>query len=118
MARWNSEEPIQQNVRLLGTRYKVSRFVVLRQAFDLGLLEESTYWELYEAYLNDSQPSQGESGGDFYANLLARSSSRLTSAVLSSVSQGSISYLEAARLLKVRVATLTGLASHVTQETI
>ncbi|MCH8949599.1 MAG: hypothetical protein IIB87_04395, partial [Chloroflexi bacterium] len=45
-------------------------------------------------------------GGNFYNNLLAKSSTRLTSALLSSLAHGAVSYREAAQLLNIKVNQL------------
>ena len=111
-AQWDSGADIPTNVDRFGRLYKVSRFVVLRQAYDLGMLNDDTYWAYYEDFLKASHRADSESAGNFYTNLLARSSRKLTIALLSALAEGSVSYREASRLLNVRVGKLDSLPEH------
>lgn len=110
--RWRQDVGVDANVQRLVSTYRVSRFVLLRQAYDLGLVRSKEYWAIFESYLEDRRPSTSGAGGDFFTNALARNSTRLTTVVLSSVADGRTTYTEAARLLNVRTATLAALADH------
>jgi Zn-dependent peptidase ImmA (M78 family) len=114
-SRWQGNDTTESNVQRLVARYRVSRFVLLRQAFDIGLVSTNEYWATYEAYLVDRRAVNGSGGGDFFTNALARNSTTLTNVVLSAVAEGRASYTEAARLLNVKTGTLTRLADHMKQ---
>ncbi len=112
LTRWDESRETSRNLDVLSRRYKVSRFVVLRQAYDLGKLDDESYWARYEELLSGSGRGDGEPGGNFYTNLLARNSKSLTTALLSSLAEGSVSYREAARLLNVKVGSVDSIAEH------
>ena len=76
------------------------------------MLNADTYWAYYEDFLKASHRADSESAGNFYTNLLARSSRKLTIALLSALAEGSVSYREASRLLNVRVGKLDSLPEH------
>ena len=89
--------------------------VVLRQAYDLDLISAEMYWEGYRqsvARVVTSDSPTVASGGNFYYTLMARNGTWFTSAVISSVADGSLLYREAANLLNVHPKTLPGIAGH------
>ena len=113
--RWrNGKSTLEANLEMLASWYRVSQMVVLRQAYDLGLIQRDTYWEHYDGLISRQAAKEtvqaSEGGGNFYATLLARNGKNFTSSVLISVAEGSLLYNEAARLLNVRVKTLGGVA--------
>lgn len=102
---WNDGERLEANLDRLARVFRVSRFVLLRQAFDLDKVDQDLYWAHYDELL--SQSGRGsDDRGNFYNNLLAKSSTRLTEALLSSLAHGGVSYRDAARLLNVKVGQL------------
>ena len=113
--RWrNGSVSVETNLTYLASAYKVSRMVILRQAYDLDLLEAAEYQEQYgrlAASARGSEPA-ADSGGNFYYTLMARNGTHFSSAVLSSVADGSLLYREAAHLLNVQVSTLPAIAGH------
>jgi Zn-dependent peptidase ImmA (M78 family)/transcriptional regulator with XRE-family HTH domain len=116
---WRDHWQIHENMRILANHYKVSRFVILRQALDLGKISQAAYWNQYEQLTGVQNPSGDAdnevsgAGGNFYSSLLARNSATLTKSLLAAVAQGRASYTDAARLLNVRVGKLDDIASHV-----
>lgn len=115
LANWRDDRSISGNLDVLSNRYRVSRFVVLRQSLDLEKLDRPIYWEYYDR-LTDAQVASTVSGsdsggGNFYNNLLARNSTALTTRLMAAVAQGRTSYSEAARLLGVRLGTLETIAN-------
>ncbi|MCH8066718.1 MAG: ImmA/IrrE family metallo-endopeptidase [Chloroflexi bacterium] len=102
---WNNHAELRENLDQLTRIFRVSRFVLLRQAFELGKVGQDDYWAQYDEFMSQSGRGSDE-GGNFYNNLLAKSSARLTEALLTSLAQGSISYREAAQLLNVKVGHL------------
>ena len=113
--RWNQwGDTTESGLQVLTRHYRVSSMVVLRQAYDLGLIPASVYWKSYRQSV-ESATKQGASdtaGGNFYHTLTARNGTWFTSAVVSSVAEGSLLYREAANLLNVRPKTLPGIAEH------
>lgn len=105
---------IETNLQVLAARYRVSSMVVLRQAYDLDIIPSDTYWSFYDnlvaTHREASKTSDG--GGNFYATLLARNSSTLTTAIISGIAEGNVLRREAAKLLNVRVNTLSGIAKY------
>ena len=108
LARWRNDAPIEENMRRMSRRYKVSAIAALRHALDLGLVTPNDYWTQYEKMALNGPPARGESkrGGDFYATVLSRNGRAFASAVISSVAEGDIPLGEAARLLDVNVGDL------------
>lgn len=103
--RWNQARDANENIRILARQYRVSRFVALRRARELGLLPVEEFENLYEDYRRDHHDPSGD-GGNFYNLFFARNSTTLTFALLSASAAGQISRIDAARLLNVRVGTL------------
>ena len=104
----------EANLRFLARYYRVSGMVVLRQAYDLDLISAEMYWEGYRQSVARAVNSDTAttSGGNFYYTLTARNGTWFTSAVISSVADGSLLYREAADLLNVHPKTLPGIAGH------
>ena len=114
--RWqNGSVGVERNLASLAPAYKVSRMVILRQAYDLDLVDAEEYQHQYGKLIASARGSEptAEPGGDFYHTLVARNGMHFTSAVLSSVAEGSLLYREAAHLLNVQVQTLSQLADHI-----
>ena len=113
--RWDQwGDTTESSLQVLTRHYRVSSMVVLRQAYDLGLIPTRMYWESYRQSV-ESAAKQGASdttGGNFYHTLTARNGAWFTSAVVSSVAEGSLLYREAANLLNVHPKTLPGIAEH------
>ena len=113
--RWrNGSVGVETNLAFLAPAYKVSPMVILRQAYDLELVGVEEYEREYDrlaASARGSEPA-AESGGNFYYTLIARNGMHFSSAVLSSVAEGSLLYREAAHLLNVQVKTLPKVAEH------
>ena len=113
--RWrDGPASIDANLRFLTSHYRVSAMAVLRHAHDLALVSSQDYWAHYDRLASrttEANPS-GDSGGNFHFTLLARNSSTLVRAVISSVAEGSLLFNEAARLLNVRVSTLPAISEH------
>jgi len=109
---WQNADAIEENLQRLAARYRVSAFVVLRQAYDLKRIDGETYWTNYDALLGKTTKPQG-GGGNFYATLFARNSKTMTTAIVRALAEGKILHRDAARLLNVKVSTLAGISRHV-----
>ncbi len=110
---WRDDVALDANLGSLASRYRVSRFVVLRQAYDLDLVGAETYRARYDALLSQVAHGSESSGGNFYATLMVRNSATLTTRVVTAVANGRLAYREAARLLNVKTGTLANVANHV-----
>ena len=104
IALWDAGLDLEANLVRLASVFRVSRFVLLRRAFELERIDAQSYRTQYDEF--DAQSPPSSEGGNFYNNLLAKSSRQLTEALLSSLAQGGVSYREAAQLLNVKVSQL------------
>lgn len=106
LSRWDDNNTLKENLQTLATRYRVSEFVVLRRAYENEKLTADDYHSQYKELLAAHKRVKGKGGGDFYRNLLARNSSKLTITLLVASAEGRVSQREAARLLNIKVKTL------------
>lgn len=111
--RWNDFRTLDENVENLAERYRVSKFVILRRAYELGKVDADVYRTKYEELLEASRPKRADGGGDFYMLLMSRNSSRLTATLVVAAAEGRVTSREAASLLSVRIATLRGIEKHI-----
>lgn len=95
---------LDNNVRL----FRVSRVVIARRAFDLGLCAEDDYRRLYaiERAQWDKDEQADGSGGDFYKTLPVRNGSRFTNSVVNQAISGRLLLRQAAALLNTQPASL------------
>lgn len=105
VARWTGYTATAHNVQTLARHYRVSRFVVLRRAYEANLITEAEFFGFYDQYRDDYHPPSGE-GGDFYNLFFARNSSAFTFALLSATAEGKVSLISTAHLLNIRVETI------------
>ena len=113
--RWDQlDDTPEATLRFLARHYRVSSMVVLRQAYDLDLIPAELYWEGYRQSVAraTNADSTTVSGGNFHYTLTARNGTWFTSAVITSVADGSLLYREAADLLNVHPKTLPGIAEY------
>lgn len=108
---WGFQSSIEENIDYMVRRYRVSRFVVLRRAYDLGLITYDDYRTYYQKFWDDKIiPKSSEMG--FTTLFLNRNSKLFTFTLLGSAMEGKISYLKAARLLNIKVKTLQGIGEN------
>jgi Zn-dependent peptidase ImmA (M78 family)/DNA-binding XRE family transcriptional regulator len=109
---WNAQQGVTENMYRLSALYRVSRFVILRQAVELSVISLPTYLrhlrQEYEKYIGVKKE---DTGGNFYNSLFARNSYKLTATLTSALADGRVLYIDAARLLGVRVPILENLAA-------
>jgi len=105
LSRWRAGHSIQENLQRLASHYRVSRFVVLRRAFEVEAITQQEFWQHYDELMDDSHQVTGE-GGDFYNLLLSRNSPTLTFTLVSLAIEGRLPRRDAARLLNVKVGTI------------
>lgn len=104
---WQDSETLNNNLRALTARYRVSPFVILRRAYENEKVSADDYHTQYQELLADHKRVKSQKGGgNFYRNLLARNSNTLTITLLVAAAEGRVSHRDTARLLNVKVKTL------------
>jgi len=109
VARWNDNRRIDDNISRLALNFKVSSFVILRRAYNLGKISEEAFTDNYSALISRIRPKPKEPGGDFYTMLKARNSYTLTATLMAGLSNETVTANEASQLLNVRSASLKGI---------
>ena len=104
--RWKSSLTLEQNIQALATYYRVSAFVVLRRAYELGKCSQSIFESKYGELRARITGKSAQSGGDFNNNLLSRNSTVFTTAVVTALAEGRVLASEAASLLNLKTLTL------------
>jgi Zn-dependent peptidase ImmA (M78 family)/DNA-binding XRE family transcriptional regulator len=112
---WQVGDDIDQNLSAAARSYRVSSLVILRRAYELGLISAEEYYEQYPVEIEkqiDAAARPASSGGSGYRNILARNHQDLTAALIRDVYEGGTSYREASRLLNVKPSTIDGIANY------
>lgn len=99
--RWDDAVDLDENIAKLSRQYRVSRFVILRSAYDYGQVEPSAYTEKLNEFKNDFQQAGSDGGGNYHNNVLSRNSRTFTMTVLTAAAEGELHYREAASLLNI-----------------
>jgi Zn-dependent peptidase ImmA (M78 family) len=91
----------------LAKQFRVSVWVVLRRALDLGLIRRGQYDRMLASYLRQLASSKKEeAGGTIAKNIEAWNGRRFTHAVIERLRDGEVTYTEAASLLWVSTRSL------------
>ena len=107
---WRDDQPLESVLQTVARKFRVSKFVVLRRAYENAKLSFDDYREQYELLVASLRgKGGGKGGGDFYRTLLSRNGSTLTFAVLAASAEGRTSDREAAGLLNVKIKTVQAL---------
>lgn len=112
IANWKRGAEATAELQRLARFYRVSAIVVLRRAYELGLIGKGQFISLLEearGFRSEHDERSEEGGGNFYATLGARNGERFTSVILGALRGGRLLYREAARLLDVHPGTLGSL---------
>jgi Zn-dependent peptidase ImmA (M78 family) len=111
---WDRRRPIDQNIQRLSTMYRVSRYVVARQVYELDQITKDEYLEYLDQYKSLWKPkgddTEEDAGGNFYLTFFARNSLTLVAGVVRALGENRITYRDASTLLSVKVATLKKVA--------
>jgi hypothetical protein len=83
--------------------------VSLRRAHECGQVTDYEFQRIKKDELQHRSKAKS-SGGDYYRNVIARMSARLTNAVIGEVNNGNLPLRDAARLLGMKVPTLARFA--------
>lgn len=107
-ASWMADVTFASNLDANVRRYRVSRIVIGRRAFDLGLCAEDDYRRLYaiEQASWDRESEETGGGGDFYRTLPIRNGARFTRSVVNQAAAGQLLLSHAATLLNAQPAAL------------
>lgn len=111
--RWSSGATLEWNVKTLARYYGVSRYVVVRQAFEINKITHGQFVDYLDKnpyFLKAAAPQEEDEGGNFYNTFGARNGRRLISGVLSALDQHKVTYRDASALLGIKVATLKSVA--------
>lgn len=99
------DSEIRNNIYHLSKHFKVSSYVVILRCRDLHLISSemaSFLWKEEVEKFNRIKAQQRGGGGDFYANLKYRVGESFAKAIISELSDRSISFGDAFRLLNVK----------------
>lgn len=96
-------EQLDQTLKRLARRFKVSTLVILRRLLDAGVLTRTEFEEAWHAERRRLLvlAASGAGGGDFYRTTLSRVSRRFARAVVESTMEGQTLYRDAFRMLGV-----------------
>ncbi|MGC6529580.1 MAG: ImmA/IrrE family metallo-endopeptidase [Candidatus Puniceispirillaceae bacterium] len=97
---WNRHQNIEENLSALQRVYAVSKFVLLRRAYETEIISKQQFDDEYEILKSDVVPSRG-AGGDSNRNLIAKNGRSFVQAVLAQLREGNVHYPEALNLLNV-----------------
>jgi Zn-dependent peptidase ImmA (M78 family)/DNA-binding XRE family transcriptional regulator len=101
LAGWNaSSSELASRVAELAGRFHVSQLVIMRRAFDLGLVSQATYRDHYLLTLEKFRQANSN-GGSFFRTARAKNSLRFASAVVTEALSGRMLLRDAGRLLGV-----------------
>ena len=111
---WSEKLTVDQNVRKLVHIYRVSKYVVVRQAYELDRINKSAYFEYLDQHKNLWRPKEDDSdddgGGNFYLTFAVRNSRTLIAGVVRALGENRISFRDASTLLSIKIATLKKVA--------
>jgi Zn-dependent peptidase ImmA (M78 family) len=96
-------------IRHISRQFWVSGLVALRRAHELDQVSKAEFLRIRDQELRYRQKAKA-SGGDYYRNVIARMSARLTNAVIGDVNAGKLPLRDAARLLGMKVPTFARFA--------
>jgi Zn-dependent peptidase ImmA (M78 family)/transcriptional regulator with XRE-family HTH domain len=108
---WSSAKTIDRNIAELARHFRVSRYVIARQANEsdrITLAEYLEYLDRHPWFLKAAE-IKGE-GGNFYNTLGARNGKRFIGGVLTALGQNAITFRDASTLLGVKVTVLKRIA--------
>jgi Zn-dependent peptidase ImmA (M78 family)/DNA-binding XRE family transcriptional regulator len=103
---WNKRMDALENAQQLASYFRVSSQVILRRAYDSGLISHDEFNQSIQETLKASKPRLKGGRGNFYNSLISRNSRRFTRELFFAVSGGYLSYSDGARLLNTHPSTL------------
>lgn len=106
-----STQSLALRVAKLAQRFHVSRFVIIRRALDMGLVDQATYLTFYRAELDAFRAAEG-GGGSFYRNAATKNSARFARAVIAEAFSGRLLLRDAGKLLGVQPSKIRDFAGN------
>ena len=104
--RWWTVRRTKRPFEALARTFKVSSVVAARRALDLNLVDQSTFFNFYDDYVNQEyKGSKTTGGGDFYNNQNTRVGELFANQVLRAAMEGRIGFKEAYDLTGLRGGT-------------
>ncbi len=99
---------ISATIDLLSDTFKVSRIVIGRRLLEYDLIDNTTYWQLYEEWMlswntRRNKYSQESKGPGYFVNTKSKLGKKLLRTVLGAAYDGRLSYLDASKLLNIKV---------------
>jgi Zn-dependent peptidase ImmA (M78 family)/transcriptional regulator with XRE-family HTH domain len=113
LRRWQRGSGIDDNIANLARYFRVSRYVVARQASEANRITFQQYVDYLDRnpwFLKAATTEGEEKSGNFYNTFGARNSKRFISGVLTALGQNRITFRSASELLGVKIATLKKVA--------
>ncbi len=115
---WDGSAEFAENAVLLSRRFKVSRMVIARRAFDQGLVSGGVYWPFVKRCvekarskrLAEKEKSQESKNGPGYYKLVRSRHGAFTDTVVRAARAGVVLYRDAAGLLDIRPKGIDKLA--------
>jgi len=109
---WDEHKDLDVNIANLARHFHVSRYVIIRRAYDLNLVNYDGYQEYYRALMRQFDEAEG-GGGNFYATAQNKNSARFSKALLDEALSGRVLLRDAGRLLGVSPAKLKKFATEI-----
>lgn len=113
LRRWRMGVGTDENIANLARYFRVSRYVVARQASEANRITYAQYVDYLERhpwFLKAATTDSEDRSGNFYNTFGARNGKRFISGVLSALGQNRITFRNASALLGVKIATLKKVA--------
>lgn len=89
--------------KLLSNKFKVSKYVIIRRALDLGYISLESYWQIFSEFITidrSFKPVSGENrGGNYYATQISYNGKRFVSLVMDALQRRQINSLDVKRLV-------------------
>lgn len=112
IALWNNGKELNDNVGDIAKIFHVSRYVIIRRAFDLGLVSYDTYNDYYRELINQFTNAEG-GGGNFYAIAKNKNSALFSKVILNETLSGRVLLRDAGKLLGISPAKLKQYATEI-----
>jgi Zn-dependent peptidase ImmA (M78 family) len=99
-----SFEPLELSL-FISKKFKVSKYVAIRRAYDLGTIEPNIYWRIMSEWkLNDleyaaKERAKKKRSGDYYATQISYIGRRFINLVMEGVERNHLTPVEATRIL-------------------
>ncbi|MHB9134578.1 MAG: ImmA/IrrE family metallo-endopeptidase [Armatimonadota bacterium] len=94
--------PTREHARRLENRFKVSKYVILRRAYDLGKIASNLFWMLFDEWRQeDARLERRSAGGDYVNTRLNQVGKRMSTLVFDALDQGLITTYDASKLLSL-----------------